>query len=359
MKKNGNTLIPTLLIISITGTSFAALTVNYTKKSGESRWADINIWSLSELPGITNSVQVRKQTSLLIDTVATVGGIRIFESASLTVTNKGQIVVNDDVDGNGSILVGYSTPGALNLAGGLVNASRIYFGFTSGGQGLISDGTLKSSLMYVGKTAGSYAAVTQTGGQVIAENSFNINYEKGANGIYQFKGGVLTTGQLIFRNQNEKTAKPFDWADGELRTAGIIFSKNWAGKNPVFTQNSGTLCPTTVNLDGSISEISSLEIQAAEDAVANYTLTEKGRLHLQIADGKSYDQLVVEGCFTAGGALDVTAADPFNPANGDRFLLIKADKIKGAFSKINLPELDSGLSWDVDNLLTQGILTVK
>lgn len=349
------------LIIALTGSSAsAALAPNYTKTAGKQNWSDGAIWSTLALPSQSNTVQIRKGALITVDTNAVAGEIRVFENSTLILNGSANVVVDDGAGGNNPVMIGYLTEGVLNVNGGSLKSSRLYLGYNATGSGIISGGIIECPFIYIGYTATGSANVTQTGGQVLTKSSLNINYTSGANGIYNLQGGTLTAGSLIFRTKNDATHSPFNWTGGTLKTADISYMDTWAEPNPVFNQTAGILDPTMINPDGSISEIAALRIRTTGTGDASYTLSGAGHLQMQL-NGTSqgdYDQLWVEGTFTAGGTLDVALATGFKPKLGDRFTLIKAATINGIFSQVNLPALENGLDWNSDNLLTNGTLTV-
>ncbi len=54
--------------------------------------------------------------------------------------------------------------------------------------------------------------------------------------------------------------------------------------------------------------------------------------------GTDFDQLSVTGTATLGGTLRVTLTDGFEPADGDRFLIIPAASVSGSFDALDLPD---------------------
>jgi hypothetical protein len=352
------TLYLTASVIILTGSSVsAALTTDYTKTAGAYNWSNTNIWSLGILPEGTNySAQIRKGTTLTGDVDANVGEIRIFEASTLTSTK--DITVNAG-DGTGQVLVGYNTTGTLNVASGTLNALRTYYGQNNKGYGTISGGTLVSPDLFVGYGNTSIADVTQSGGQVRAKNGVFLNYNVGANGVYHFQSGTLTTASLEFRSQNGST-NPFDWTGGTLKATAIAYTTNVTGSLLTFNQAAGILDPTKFNGDGSVNEISVLTVSAGGTNAANYALSAAGVLQMQLAgtDTNSYDKLVVEGSFTAGGTLSVSLTNGFSVTLGDTFNIIDANSFSGSFSNIYLPTLSGGLGWDTANLMSTGTITV-
>ena len=63
------------------------------------------------------------------------------------------------------------------------------------------------------------------------------------------------------------------------------------------------------------------------------------------ARGSGYDGLDVTGSFQAGGALVVKFVNGFAPKTGDKFELVRADQVSGAFANLSLQGLASGFSY--------------
>ncbi|MDX1531444.1 MAG: hypothetical protein R3362_07950 [Rhodothermales bacterium] len=55
------------------------------------------------------------------------------------------------------------------------------------------------------------------------------------------------------------------------------------------------------------------------------------------APGTEFDQLAVSGAATLGGTLRVVLTDGFEPAEGDRFLIVPAASVEGTFDALDLP----------------------
>lgn len=70
----------------------------------------------------------------------------------------------------------------------------------------------------------------------------------------------------------------------------------------------------------------------------NYSQGANGALTIELGGttaGTQYDQLIVNGAATLGGALNLIATNGYKPAIGDKFTLITAHNFSGAFTAIN------------------------
>lgn len=130
--------------------------------------------------------------------------------------------------------------------------------------------------------------------------------------------------------------------DGSLLVAGDI-----ALNGGVFT-GSGTVTGNLLN-NGSLSPGNSPGIMSL---TGNYTQL-AGTLDIELG-ALAWDQLMVSGSATLGGALNISLwsapGDPlFMPSPGQQFDLLLAQVVSGKFSSVNLPAV-SGVVWDLQYL---------
>ncbi len=91
----------------------------------------------------------------------------------------------------------------------------------------------------------------------------------------------------------------------------------------------------------------------------DYTQNAGATLELDLFSPSVLDQLSVGGHLTADGTLNVLLAGTApTPQVGNAFDILNFSSISGSFASLNLPALNSGLAWNVSNLLTTGELEV-
>jgi len=93
----------------------------------------------------------------------------------------------------------------------------------------------------------------------------------------------------------------------------------------------------------------------------NYTQESTGVLEIELGGttaGSGYDQLAVTGDADLNNALKVTLIDSFVPALGNSFTVMTFNSLNGQFTELDLPELGSGLGWDLSYNSQSVVLTV-
>jgi Tol biopolymer transport system component len=93
----------------------------------------------------------------------------------------------------------------------------------------------------------------------------------------------------------------------------------------------------------------------------NVSLGNSATTEIEIAGlsaGTEHDQIEVIGDLVLNGDLNVTLLDGFSPELGDSFDILNWSSLTGTFDTINLPLLGSGLSWNLSQLYTAGILEI-
>jgi T5SS/PEP-CTERM-associated repeat protein len=86
-----------------------------------------------------------------------------------------------------------------------------------------------------------------------------------------------------------------------------------------------------------------------------------GHLQVEIGGttaGTQFDQLLVSGSVTAGGALDVSFVNGFLPHLGESFKILDFTSFSGNFAAINLPAIASDLMWSTWRIHIDGTLLV-
>ena len=94
----------------------------------------------------------------------------------------------------------------------------------------------------------------------------------------------------------------------------------------------------------------------------NLSFSAASSLNLQLSDEEpleDFDGAAVGGAAMLAGTLGVTLDSGYTPQLGDAFaVLTAAGGVTGTFANENLPNLNDGLSWDVDYTPTSVVLTV-
>ncbi|MEI7728682.1 MAG: autotransporter-associated beta strand repeat-containing protein [Verrucomicrobiota bacterium] len=79
----------------------------------------------------------------------------------------------------------------------------------------------------------------------------------------------------------------------------------------------------------------------------------------RIAGVVTNDRIIGVSSLTVGGTLNLSLATNSEALQaGDTFQLFQANTFSGAFASVNLPVLGTGVAWDTNSLLSQGVLAV-
>jgi large repetitive protein len=188
--------------------------------------------------------------------------------------------------------------------------------------------------------------VLQSNGTVSVTGKIILGKEAGSSGNYTMSGGRLTVGTLQISNAGSGS---FNWTGGTVRTQFVVGN---------LANNGGTL---DVISDVPITIAGNYSQNAA--SVLNVTLKGSGSGLSQL----SYRQtrltstvtslVTTTGSFDAGDGTLTIELDNFNPVP-NTVVTVFSSPPSGTFATVNLPDLDSRLTWDQSQLYSAGILTV-
>ena len=172
------------------------------------------------------------------------------------------------------------------------------------------------------------------------------------------KGG---DGVMVLDNAEASTMTgPTIVQDGTLLVNGPIAASPFTVNDAILGGDGGTLGSTTITSDGTLAP-GSLEAGSIGTLEFTGTLTLEGTALFELNKTASLlnaDLVDATGLITFGGDLTV-AATGIALAEGDIFDIFNSDAgFAGSFANLNLPSLDTGLSWDTNSLNTDGTLKV-
>jgi len=170
--------------------------------------------------------------------------------------------------------------------------------------------------LIIGGTATSVATLNLSGGELTA-----MTLSKGAGGVFNFTGGKLHAGTVLFDLMNQ---------------GGTIAPGNRA--NAVTIVNA---TPVALSSIGTTHILGNLAMQS-------------GAIEIELASAASYDKLAVDGSLTAGGNLNVSLVNSYKPAKGSSFDILDWGTLSGAFSTLQLPDLNGRIIWDTSHLYGSG-----
>ncbi len=160
-------------------------------------------------------------------------------------------------------------------------------------------------------------------------------------------GAVLTT----FSGINIESAGTIQLEGGSLDAQFVeIQGGTLTGQGSIST-GSGPIPGQVENRTGTVAPGNGIGTLAIDGRFAN---GHDGVLSIELggpAAGTQYDQLIVNGPVTLGGALNVSLVNlgggTFAPALGNVFSIVTADSLGGTFNTLNLPTLPTGRMWYV------------
>ncbi len=95
--------------------------------------------------------------------------------------------------------------------------------------------------------------------------------------------------------------------------------------------------------------------------VQNYAQYSDGTLNIQLAGttvDTQYDRLVATGSAFVAGKLSISLLNAFTPSVNDSFTVLTAGSIVGIFTDFDLPQLASGLVWNISRTGTAYNLSI-
>lgn len=214
------------------------------------------------------------------------------------------------------------------------------------------------------------------GGAALAKTGTGVLTLSGTNG---FSGGIsVNAGTLVISNPAAAGSGPITLAGGQLSASGGLVlqaGQSFTGQGRIDgnISSDGNIVATGSGLEihgtlsGNTSATGKVSVFGAVSPGHSPGLMNYADLDASNADilmelggrtaGTEYDQIRVSGTLTVGGALTVALYNAFDPQNGDVFHLFDGT-ISGQFSSVNLPGLDTGLSWNTSSLYSSGDISV-
>ena len=279
---------------------------------------------VGENDGAQGAVEITGTNSKLAASTAFVG---FLGSGLLDIADGGQLQATDEVvlaegefatgiavvDGSSSRLTVLSDEGLLIVGGGGDASLTVSGGaITDAHEVIIADGSLSTGNVLV----------TGAGSRLDSREGMRVGYNGIAN--LTVKSGGIASAPLIEIN-SQSSVHGNGTLQGDVTSFGLVSPGTSAG---------------ALHVDGS------------------YLQADNGKLRIELASILSFDQLLVTGMTTLAGTLDVALLDGFTPSADQSFDILDWGSLSGTFSALNLPVLSGGLSWNISQLYTMGILSV-
>ena len=238
-----------------------------------------------------------------------------------------------------------------------VNANATLIAGTADALGASSAHVINGALSLLGSS--TVGGLSGTGQVTLGTSTLTVD------GGGTFSGAISGLGGLIKSGAGELSLSGTNGFTGSTTVSGGELAVNGSIAGGVMVQTGATLGgagtiggAVTVGSGGTLSPGNSpgqLTLQSGLTMNSNSTLS------MEFA-GKSaglYDQLDVQGLFTAGGTLNLSLINGFTPSIGDSFTIFNGTTPgfdTGSFTIDT--NLGGGLHWDTSALATSGIVTV-
>jgi T5SS/PEP-CTERM-associated repeat protein len=220
--------------------------------------------------------------------------------------------------------------GQINLFGGMVEFTQNLT--NSIGALVTGNGTLKVGTLMTNSGTMNFSGLANIVGDVTNNSGAKI---------ISSGGGPTTFHDDVINN-------------GEIRTSAGSFTTFFGA-----TSGSGTYTGTgTVNFEGDLKPGNS---PASISFGGNMALGVDAALKMELGGltaGSQYDQVTVAGNVTLDGVLQILLISGFTPSAGNSFDLLNWGSLSGTFSSLELPALNSGLTWNTSQLYTTGVISV-
>ncbi len=262
------------------------------------------------------------------DNIAVAGDAVIDAGGTIETTRLGsQFAPTSNVEVNGTLRGLYSGTNVINV---LTGTGRIEAGSYGGDIQVlaVNSGTFAGTLTEEEDTPQSL--IKQSPGTLRLTGSNSYTGETKVNG-----------GKLVIDGDNSA-------ATGDVTVAGTAtLGGSGTIGGAVFILDGGTLSPG--NSPGQLTLLDDLTLSGSSTLLVEFSGSGSGM----------YDQLDVQGTFTAGGALSLMLIDGFTPLYGASFTIFNGTTPGYDLGSFDiLTNLGGGLSWDTSDLASAGIVTV-
>lgn len=375
-------LIAVFLSLSLVGLKIEPVSADTCTWEGDSStdWYDVDNWSgcldgssNPKVPDSTDDVIIPAYTTYypvldIYQDVISINTLTINESAEITIDQQITISANS-FDNHGTITIKEVNGHSLRIQAPFNNDGTVDFSPTAplilymdgdhtgsfSGEQLSfshSDSTPRENNFLTGSSISVFRLYLGRNHTVNIDGEFscteNINVSEGSTvtistaHINQMCTILDRPGKVILELADGTPYNP-----GE--TKSIVENESLTGIGTIQTNlfNAGTVSPGespgTITVDG------------------NYTQESTGVLEIELGGttpGTNYDQLVVTGNAMLNNALKVTLIDSFVPVLDDSFTVMTSSNLNGQFTELDLPDLASGLGWDISYNSQSVVLTV-
>ncbi|MBI5397172.1 MAG: PEP-CTERM sorting domain-containing protein [Verrucomicrobia bacterium] len=295
---------------------------------------------------VTNGGRVISLTAVIGDGSGSASNRATVSGAGSLWQNAGRIIVGDQGSTNSLIVAN----------GGRVTATNLLVGATAssvGNQVIVSGGTLQ-----ITNAAGTALLDLRRGTLAINSGTVTVNRlvaTNGASSVMDFNGGTLNTaGSTVSNGVQFVVGDGVSSATLNLQGGTHSFANGLSLQTNASLTGIGTILGTTTNF-GTIAPGNSA---GTLNFNGDLWLEDSSILEMELAATNIFDRVIVAAAMKAGGILNVSLINGFNPQATNTFDLFDFGSMAGIFNSVNLPALNPGLSWDTSKLYTAGEIAV-
>ncbi|MBI5686229.1 MAG: hypothetical protein HZC54_14245 [Verrucomicrobia bacterium] len=261
--------------------------------------------------------------------------------------------------------------GTITLNSGTLIANDVALGINSlGSRGPFGSLNINGGNLYVTNADKSGLLEVRNGSITINSGTVTVDQLITSTNAWlsqvNFNGGLLRSANTYISNGPAIVVPPplhsLTIGDGVQSATFQMLGGEHSFGNGLFINTNASLTGTGA-ITGSITNAGVIAPGDSPGVITddgNLTLLGSATMSMELggADASLYDEFDVTGALNFGGTLDVSLVNGYTPHGGDWFDLFDFSAGLGAFSQINLPNLDPSLYWNTNSLYTSGGISV-
>ncbi|HMD53122.1 MAG TPA: G1 family glutamic endopeptidase, partial [Phycisphaerae bacterium] len=327
------------VVFNDSGAPNYSVTLNATVRPGSVTVnSSLGNYVISGSGGIAGSTGLTKggSASLTLSTADTYSGLTQIGNGTLIVGNSTAIPVG------GSVKFGDGTnSGTLDLGG--IGATVGGLAITSGSHGTVTNNGAEPATLTFAGSSSTFNGTIQNGSSILslAVNSGTLTL----GGALSYTGGTtINSGTLILGSGATIASPLISVQSGGIFNVSAVSSFTVGASTAQTIDGTGSVIGSvTIGANGTLSPGTGILSVGALTVNGNVNLNGAFAAQVTPTSGNN-DQLSASGSVTLGGAENIGATGALS--NGETFTVISSGQVYGSFNSVNLPALNTGLSWN-------------